>query len=296
MNRLDRARGALLGLAVGDAIGTTVEFKPRGSFAPLTDMVGGGPFGLLPGQWTDDTSMALCLGYSLIETGFDVDDQMARYLRWRDTGYMSCNGRCFDIGNATNDAIRRYRQTGNPLSGSTHPHSAGNGSIMRLAPVPIYYMDNPDEAMAKSEEQSKTTHQVPECLQACRLLAQALVKALQGAPKSEVLQFTITQPLSKGMSHIAQGDYTSKTIDHIHGTGYVVQSLEAALWCFWKTDNFRDCVLQAANLGDDADTTAAVAGQLAGAFYGVGGIPEPWVGALTMAEEIFELGGKLGGG
>ena len=215
MNRLDHARDALLGLAVGDAIGTTVEFKLRGSFAPLTDMVGGGPFGLLPGQWTDDTSMALCLGYSLIETGFDLNDQMARYLRWRDTGYMSSNGRCFDIGHATNDAIGRYRQTGNPLVGSTDPKSAGNGSIMRLAPVPIYFMDNLDEAVAKSEEQSKTTQQAPECLQACRLLAQALVNALQGAPKNEVLKFTTTQPLSKGLSHIAQGDYTTKTIDHI---------------------------------------------------------------------------------
>jgi ADP-ribosyl-[dinitrogen reductase] hydrolase len=215
LNRLDHARGALLGLAVGDAIGTTVEFKPRGSFVPLTDMVGGGHFALLPCQWTDDTSMALCLGYSLIETGFDLDDQMARYLRWRDKGYMSSNGRCFYIGHATNDAIGRYRQTGNPLSGSTDPQSAGKGSIMRLAPVPLYYMDNPDEAMAKSEEQSKTTHQAPECLQACRLLAQALVKALQGAPKNEVLKFTTTQPLSIGMSRIAQGNYTSKTIDHI---------------------------------------------------------------------------------
>jgi ADP-ribosylglycohydrolase len=100
-NRIDRARGAMLGLAVGDAIGTTVEFKPRGTFTPLTDMVGGGPFKLQPGQWTDDTSMALCLGHSLVAKGFDLNNQMQRYLNWHDNGYMSSTGRCFDIGSTT---------------------------------------------------------------------------------------------------------------------------------------------------------------------------------------------------
>ena len=135
----DRFRGCLLGLATGDAVGTTVEFQSRGTFEPVTDLVGGGPFGLEPGQWTDDTSMALCLGTSLVQTGgFDATDQMDRYCAWQDRGYLASNGVCFDIGNTVHHALSRYRGSGDPLSGPTDPRSAGNGSIMRLAPIPIY--------------------------------------------------------------------------------------------------------------------------------------------------------------
>ena len=123
----------MLGLAVGDAVGTTVEFKTRGTFHPVTNMVGQGPFGLQAGEWTDDTSMALCLAKSLIEmNGFNSRDQMERYWKWYREGYLSSNGRCFDIGNTVRDALNRFKQSGNPISGSTDPNSAGNGSIMRL--------------------------------------------------------------------------------------------------------------------------------------------------------------------
>ena len=293
-NRLNRARGALLGLAVGDAIGTTVEFQPRGSFTPLTDMVGGGPFKLLPGQWTDDTSMALCLAVSLVENGFDSHDQMQRYVLWHDEGYMSSNGRCFDIGNATSSALERFRRTGNPVAGSTKVDSAGNGSIMRLAPVPIYYLDTPELAIQMSEAQSKTTHRAPECLVASRLLAEALIRALQGMKKTEVLApFQQAMPMSDALKFIAEGQYKTKSETQIRGSGYVVESLEAAFWCFWQTASFQDCVLLAANLGDDADTTAAVAGQLAGAFYGESGIPVQWLKKLAMAKEIGQLAEQL---
>ena len=136
----DRYRGCLLGLAVGDALGTTLEFESPGSFDPIDDMVGGGPFGLVPGQWTDDTSMALCLAASLIESPrFDAGDQMDRYLRWMREGYMSSTGTCFDIGNTTRAALRRFERSGDPYSGPTDPMSAGNNSLMRLAPVPMYF-------------------------------------------------------------------------------------------------------------------------------------------------------------
>lgn len=289
-----RARGALLGLAVGDAIGTTVEFKPRGSFAPMTDMIGGGPFNLQPGQWTDDTSMALCLSASLIEHGFDLHDQINRYLQWHDEGYMSSNGKCFDIGLTTSEALERYRANGNPKAGSAKPDSAGNGSIMRLAPIAIYYQDNPELALKQAAEQSKTTHRALECLVACRLLAQALVRALQGHAKEQVLApMSQDQTQLTALTAIADGLYKSKTAAQIRGTGYVVQSLEAAFWCFWQTDNFKDCVLLAANLGDDADTTAAVAGQLAGAFYGEAGIPAHWLGQLAQATDIADMAQML---
>ncbi|MBV9125747.1 MAG: ADP-ribosylglycohydrolase family protein, partial [Planctomycetes bacterium] len=132
MDEHDRFRGCLLGLACGDAVGTAVEFTPRGKFPPVTDMVGGGVFGLKPGEWTDDTSMALCLASSLTELGrFDPKDQLERYWQWVEEGYWSSNGRCFDVGNTVYDALERFRQTGEPFSGSTDPWSAGNGCIMR---------------------------------------------------------------------------------------------------------------------------------------------------------------------
>lgn len=137
--KIERAKGALLGLAVGDALGTTLEFKAKDSYTPLTDMVGGGPFMLEAGQWTDDTSMMLCLADSLIEMGgMDLRDQTERYIRWFRKGENSVTGHCFDIGMTVRDALARFEATGNPKSGSASENSAGNGSLMRLAPVPVF--------------------------------------------------------------------------------------------------------------------------------------------------------------
>jgi ADP-ribosylglycohydrolase len=159
----DRARGALLGLAVGDALGATVEFMSPGSFAPVTDMIGGGPHRLQPGEWTDDTSMALCLAESLVECGgFDATDQMRRYVQWYREGYMSSTGSCFDIGNTTRAALHRFERDDEPFAGSTDPRSAGNGSIMRLAPVPIYYHHDPRAAISYAADSSRTTHAAAE--------------------------------------------------------------------------------------------------------------------------------------
>jgi ADP-ribosyl-[dinitrogen reductase] hydrolase len=294
LDRTSRAQGALLGLAVGDALGTSVEFMPRGTFAPVTDMRGGGPFDLQPGQWTDDTSMALCLGASLIAQGFDMQDQLTRYLDWHDKGYMSSTGECFDIGGTTHDALERHRQTGAIRAGSADPDDAGNGSIMRLAPVVLYFLDNPTDAIHYAAEQSKTTHRAPECLMACQLMAETLLRALQGKPKDEVLAPSQLHLVwTPGMLAVAQGEYLSKTTAQIFGTGYVVQSLEAALWCFATTNSYEDCVLTAANLGDDADTTAAVAGQIAGAFYGIDAIPHFWRARVHLEGDILRMSTAL---
>ncbi|HIB84734.1 MAG TPA: hypothetical protein EYO59_09085, partial [Chromatiaceae bacterium] len=167
LNLSDRVQGALLGLAVGDAVGTAVEFKSSGSFPEVTDMIGGGPFGLDPGQWTDDTSLALCLAESLIDTqGFDPADQLERYLMWYHEGYWSSNGKCFDIGATTEDALIRFETNGDTASGGLNDRSAGNGSIMRLAPVPLYYCGSPAEAIHFSGESSRTTHGLPVCIDA----------------------------------------------------------------------------------------------------------------------------------
>ena len=148
--------GSLLGLAVGDALGTTLEFKSPGTFSPIEDMQGGGPFCLNPGQWTDDTSMALCLAESLIDCGgVDFKDQMERYLRWWKEGYLSSTGTCFDIGNTVSKALSHFQRTGKVFAGSTNPNTAGNGSLMRLAPVPLFFAGDSEEAIHQAGESSK---------------------------------------------------------------------------------------------------------------------------------------------
>lgn len=298
ITQFDRYRGCLLGLAVGDAVGTTLEFKPPGSFTPIDDMVGGGPFRLKPGQWTDDTSMALCLAASLAEKqGFDPHDQMERYVRWWQQGYMSSTGRCFDIGVTVSEALRRFMTTGDPLAGSTDPNKAGNGSIMRLAPIPLFYLNQPEIALEQSGQSSRTTHGAQTAVDACRYLAGLLVGAINGVSKEELLSpyyspapdYWKTHPLHPEIAAIAAGSYKTKNPPLIKGTGYVVASLEAALWAFYHADTFRAGCLKAVNLGDDADTTGAVYGQLAGAFYGAEGIPAEWLERLAHREMIEQL-------
>jgi len=235
----DRFRGCLLGLAAGDAVGTAVEFMPRGSFEPVTDMLGGGPFRLKPGQWTDDTSMALCLAESLIgKQGFDARDQMERYVRWYRDGYLSCTGKCFDIGNATSDALLRFERTGEPIAGSTDPRSAGNGSLMRLAPVPMFCYPDAEKAVHYAGESSRTTHGAAECIDACKLYAYMLVKALDGKSKDEILLNggARTPDLCPKIKAIAAGEYRNKPESQIQGSGYVVESLEA------EEDRSPECV------------------------------------------------------
>jgi ADP-ribosyl-[dinitrogen reductase] hydrolase len=277
----------MLGLACGDAVGTSVEFRSRGSFEPITDMVGGGPFRLAPGQWTDDTSMALCLAESLLtKGGFDAADQMGRYLNWWHWGYLSSTGECFDIGMTVRQALTDYQESGNPFAGSSDPQSAGNGSLMRLAPVALFYY--PDTALIQSfcADSSRTTHAALEAIECCVLLGAMLKRLLDGEPKSALVRMDGV-PLSQAkVIDLSQGKYLEKTRAEIVGSGYCVASLEAALWCFQQTDSFESAVLEATNLGDDADTTAAITGQLAGAYYGSEDIPSHWLGRLHMHAEI----------
>jgi len=294
-----RFRGCLLGLACGDAVGVTAEFQPRGSFPPVGDMLGGGVFRLQPGQWTDDTSMALCLASSLVETGrFDPRDQMERYWRWYRDGYLSSTGHCFDIGNTTRAALARFDASGEPYSGSTHPGSAGNGCIMRLAPVPLFAYPDWRLTVELSGDSARTTHAAPECVQASQLFGAMLHKALAGHGKEVILSGPHAPAdfgliLSPGLAAVAGGAYRAKPEREIRGSGYVVEALEAALWCFLRTDSFEDAIPMAVNLGDDADTTAAVCGQIAGAFYGESGIPERWRQRLAMRDLIAGLADRL---
>ncbi len=299
-----RYRGCLLGLAVGDALGAAVEFMMPGTFAPLTGMKGGGPHGLKPGQWTDDTSMALCLALSLVETGkFDARDQMERYVRWYRTGYMSSTGVCFDIGNTTRVALERFERTGEPFSGPTAANTAGNGSLMRLAPVPLALAHDPRLAITHAALSSKTTHGAAEAMDACRYMAGLVCGAIAQENKESLLSPMYAplqaegiwkkEPLSPRIASVASASFKAKSPPNIRGTGYVVESLEAALWAFSSTGTFGDGCLAAANLGDDADTTAAIYGQLAGAYYGVESIPAEWLDPIAMRGEIEGIADRL---
>ena len=222
MNRaeeMNRYRGCLLGMATGDALGTTLEFRTPGNFEPIDDMVGGGPFGLAPGMWTDDTSMALCLAESLIETGgFDPEDQMRRYVRWYREGYLSSNGYCFDIGNTVQEALLHFEETGEAYAGSEDPYSADNGSLMRLAPVPMYFAQRADDAIAMSGASSRTTHGADEAVGACRYFGGLLVGALDGDDKETLLGafycpiqgFWNDRPLAEGIAEVAAGSFKRK--------------------------------------------------------------------------------------
>ncbi|MCB9438363.1 MAG: ADP-ribosylglycohydrolase family protein [Anaerolineales bacterium] len=302
MEPIERYRGCLLGLAAGDALGTTLEFQKPGTFTPITDMVGGGPFDLPAGYWTDDTSLALCLAESLIEKGdFDAQDQMERYLRWYWDGHLSSTGECFDIGLTTRYSLKEFERTGEPFCGPTDPNTAGNGSIMRLAPIPMAYATQPEEAIKRAALSSQTTHGAQTSVDACRYLAGLIVGALNGASKDELLSpfycpisgYWDENPLHEEIAELAAGSFKQKEPPDIIGTGFVARSLEAALWAFHKGDNFEASCLLAANLGNDADTTAAVCGQLAGAYYGENHIPKNWLDKLAFRDMLVSFAEKL---
>ncbi len=287
--RRDRAAGALLGLAVGDALGTTLEFSTRGAKPRVTDLVGGGPFDLAPGQWTDDTSMALCLAESILERGaIDPEDLMKRFVAWWREGHNSVLGCCFDIGFTTRAALQRFLETGEPLSGSVDPRAAGNGSLMRLAPVAIRWRGAPGKARAAARLQSRTTHGSAQAVDACDFFAGLLVEAIEGEPQEAILRPRAFGG-DKAVAEIASGSWRGKRRDEIASSGYVVHTLEAALWAVDKARSFEDAVLAAVNLGDDADTVGAVTGQLAGALWGASRIPAAWLEKLAWRRRIERL-------
>jgi ADP-ribosyl-[dinitrogen reductase] hydrolase len=296
----DRVKGALIGLACGDAVGTTLEFERRGSFEPISDMVGGGPFKLEPGQWTDDTSMALCLGHSLAhQKCFDPIDQMNRYCNWYQYGYMSSTGDCFDIGVTVSSALRKYLETKNAFSGSIEESASGNGSIMRLAPIPMFYRRDIEECIRYAGESSRTTHGSAECIDSCKFFASLIVSAFSASEKTEIFKESKYKPETAKVRNLADQRFMQLRYEELTGSGYVIESLESAFWCFMHADSFETAILMSANIGNDADTTAAVCGQIAGAFYGESKMPIKWVNKLTMlgeinalADALYELGKK----
>ena len=260
----------------------------------MTDMIGGGSFALAPGQWTDDTSMALCLAESLLHCdGFDARDQMSRYVNWWQWGYLSSTGTCFDIGDTTVAALRRFLESGEPFAGSSEPHTAGNGSLMRLAPIPLFFHSSAEDVAEYSALSSRTTHSAPEAVECCRLLGVLIDRILGGTDKAELFSSCVPILSEPAVAELAKGSHLDKDSSSITGGGYCVESLGAALWCFAHTDAFEGAILEAVNLGDDADTTGAIVGQLAGAYYGASGIPIAWRQRLFMHDEIAHLARAL---
>ena len=290
----DRALGAFLGLAAGDALGTTLEFSARDTKPRLTDIEGGGPFGLPPGCWTDDTAMALALAESLAASGtLAPRDLMDRFVKWRNGEDYCPVGSCFDIGETTEAAIERYRRSGDPFAGSADPQTAGNGSLMRLAPVALRFWSDRARLVETAADQSRTTHGAAEAVDSCRAFAELMADAIAGSgPRADLLA---PRPFEgeAAITRIMAGSWRGRARESIVSSGYVVATLEAAIWSVARTSDFRLAVLLAANLGDDADTVAAVTGQLAGALYGVGGIPGEWIEKIAWKDRLLEAGERL---
>lgn len=301
--RLDHVTGCLIGLAVGDALGATNELIPRDRVKPITGMSGGGAHGLRPGEWTDDTSMALCLAESIIERDeFDAEDQMTRYLRWYREGYLSSKGECFAIGNTTRAALERFERDGNPWAGPVDRHAAGNGSLMRLAAVPMRWWRNDFRDVERyAAMSSRTTHAAPQAVDACRYFAVLIAAAMRGASKDDLLcgvyepdpGFWASEPLDHTVITVASGSWRSGNAQTIPNGGYVIDSLETALWGFARFDDFASGALAIANLGGDSDTNAAIYGQLAGAYYGRHAIPDEWRDALAKSDVVNRYAGIL---
>ena len=263
----DQARGMLVGLAVGDAVGTTVEFAPRGSFPLVTDMVGGGPFNLKPGQWTDDTSMALCLGDSLVARGgWDPADCMRRFVNWRDYGLNSATGECFDIGMQTSEALSRFLDTGDPYSGPEGEDQSGNGGLMRLAPAVIAFGSDREQALVAAQAQSRLTHASPSCLRHAASLAEMLLSGEIGETPAE---------------------------PPTEASGWVVHTMQAVTYALGRGRDFEATILEAVNLGSDADTVGAIAGQVAGRIWGYEVIPAHWRARLQDEGRIRDLADAL---
>ncbi|MGA7538555.1 MAG: ADP-ribosylglycohydrolase family protein [Steroidobacteraceae bacterium] len=271
----ERFLGALLGLAIGDAVAAPTQYRRPGSYTPVGDLVGGGPFALPRGGWSDDTAMALCLADSLLATsGFDARDQVERYRRWQREGYLSATGQCLGITASTARALAMSQWRRQLFSGSHAPDRLDPEPLSRVAPVVMFFFAAEEEAVQLASDAARTTCQAPAVLAACRDLARALFLALSGEPKTRILA-----------PWAAPGEPRAN--------GTVIEALAIALEAFAATDTFRGAVLHAANRGGNSDVAAAACGQLAGAFYGASAIPVPWREGLLQRTLIETYADRL---
>lgn len=298
----------LLGLCVGDALGVPVEFMSRAELSrhPVTDMMGYGTHQQPAGTWSDDSSLTFCLAESFCD-GLDLHDAAERFCRWLDDGYWTPHGTVFDIGIATRQAILRLKSGINPIeAGGTDERSNGNGSLMRILPVAyvVRHLETPEQKYALIHAVSALTHAHPRSQLACAIYVEIALRLLQGdSPQTawKAVQQTIPayyqhDPYSSELTHfsaILQENLADYQESRIHSSGYVVHTLEASVWCLLNSSSYAETVLKAVNLGDDTDTTGAVAGGLAGMYYGMEQIPSRWLETLVRKDEILDLARRL---
>jgi ADP-ribosyl-[dinitrogen reductase] hydrolase len=272
-------------LATGDALGAPVEFSFRDRFPEVREMMSGGKFNLPAGGWTDDTAMALCLAQSLLaHPEVDAFDLLTRFWEWAETGKNSSTGQALGFGQNTLHSLMHFQRTGALKAESRQRRSDGNGSIMRLGPLPIVYVHSMTKAQERSRFQSYTTHASDIAADACELLTILLCRLMQGRSFDEALAEGLKNAdgWHKDIANIAAGSWRGKSREAIMSTGYTAYTLEAACWAVGTTDSFEEALVRAVNLGFDADTVAAVTGQIAGALYGKSAIPERWLCSLAQ--------------
>ncbi|WP_041258447.1 ADP-ribosylglycohydrolase family protein [Fibrella aestuarina] len=309
---------ALLGLAVGDALGVPVEFQRRAALAaePVTTLQGYGTHNQPPGTWSDDSSLAFCLAESLCQ-GFDLDDLARRFVNWNEHGYWTPHGTVFDIGIATSKAIGRLATGITPTqAGGANEGDNGNGSLMRILPLAFVLQGLPiHERYQRVADVSSLTHRHSRSIFACFIYCEYALELLKGTEKHEALRtvqervhaFADNVPgltenelahfdrvLERGAGNgeiLRLTDYTEAAIA---SSGYAIHTLEASLWCFLTSDTYVEAVLKAVNLGSDTDTTGCVTGGLAGLYYGLESIPAEWLDVLARRADIENLAQRLG--
>ncbi len=302
--KIDNIQGCFTGLAVGDALGVPVEFKSRESLRlrPVTDMIGYGVWEQPAGTWSDDSALAFCLAQSLLD-GYDLKDIARKSAQWLQQGYWSAHGEVFDVGNATRSALGRILDGEDPLySGENDERSNGNGSLMKIAPAALFFFDRSDEDIFKYiKEISSITHAHFRSVFGCFIFSIYIVELFKGQEKRAALESTrmrVSEFARKRdfnahevglFSRILDGSLQALPEHAIYSGGYIIHTLEASIWCLLNTDNYKDAVLKAVNLGEDTDTTACVTGALAGLYYGNSNIPMHWFELLARKHDIINL-------
>jgi ADP-ribosyl-[dinitrogen reductase] hydrolase len=306
-NMQNKILGGLWGAVVGDALGVPVEFKYRDEVRrdPVTGMRGYGTFNLPAGSWSDDSSLLLCTADSLAR-GFDPGDIALRFMRWMSEGLWTPYGNAFDIGHATRDAIGRLKRGVLPdHSGGAKEGDNGNGSLMRIIPVALFFRQSGvDEMILRVHQVSSITHRHPRSLMACGIYCLMVRHLLAGRSPRDAYGDAIgmaagiynAEPFhaeTRHFSRVLEGRIEELSEDRVNSSGYVIDTLEASIWCLLTTGSYDEAVLKAVNLGHDTDTTGCVTGGLAGVYYGMSAIPEEWVGTVARREEIQGLFGNF---
>jgi ADP-ribosylglycohydrolase len=284
----DRVAGAFVGLAIGDALGAPIEFSPRGTFGPVTTYISGGRFNLPAGAWTDDTSMALCLAQSIVENaGLVTEDVLNRFCDWAENGSNTSTGVAVGIGQNTLRVLGDFRRNGYLEALPLGSKNDGNGALMRLAPIACFAYNDVGVASLMAGEQSRATHASQTSEQSCQLLAELLCLLIRGQSISHALEVVSNRGWGRRVSSIFERKFTDQRETDLKVSGYVIETLHAALWSVMNTNNFQQAVLKAVNLGDDADTIAAVAGQIVGAMYGYSAVPKHLKAGLINERQLY---------